>query len=144
MSPIPNCWCRRCCRYDARQSGAHDRNPRPVEELHAARAGRGQAGSAGGEQPVVRRRLWSLSPVTFSGGEQQRVNIARGLLAAHPILLVDEPTSSLDAANRSIVVTLLKEVRAAGTAIVAICHDAEAREALATRFYNLPPRELAA
>jgi alpha-D-ribose 1-methylphosphonate 5-triphosphate synthase subunit PhnL len=90
------------------------------------------------------RRLWSLSPVTFSGGEQQRVNIARGLLAAHPILLVDEPTASLDAANRGIVVTLLHEARAAGAAIVAICHDPDARAALATRYYSLPPRELAA
>ncbi|MGH6881016.1 phosphonate C-P lyase system protein PhnL [Hypericibacter sp.] len=96
------------------------------------------------ERLALPRRLWSLSPVTFSGGEQQRVNIARGLLAAHPILLVDEPTASLDAANRSIVVTLLREARAAGTAIVAICHDPEARAALATRFYSLPPRELAA
>jgi alpha-D-ribose 1-methylphosphonate 5-triphosphate synthase subunit PhnL len=96
------------------------------------------------ERLALPRRLWSLSPVTFSGGEQQRVNIARGLLAAHPILLVDEPTASLDAANRGIVVTLLREARTAGTAIVAICHDAEAREALATRFYHLPPRELAA
>jgi alpha-D-ribose 1-methylphosphonate 5-triphosphate synthase subunit PhnL len=96
------------------------------------------------ERLALPRRLWSLSPVTFSGGEQQRVNIARGLLAAHPILLVDEPTASLDAANRSIVVALLREARAAGTAIIAICHDPEAREALATRYFSLPPRELAA
>src|SRR5690606_24975238 len=49
-------------------------------------------------------RLWSLPPATFSGGEQQRVNIARGLIVDHPILLLDEPTASLDAANRAVVV----------------------------------------
>jgi alpha-D-ribose 1-methylphosphonate 5-triphosphate synthase subunit PhnL len=92
----------------------------------------------------IPERLWLLPPSTFSGGEQQRVNIARGLLAAHPILLVDEPTASLDAANRSTVVALLREARTAGTAIIAICHDPEAREALATRYFSLPPRELAA
>jgi alpha-D-ribose 1-methylphosphonate 5-triphosphate synthase subunit PhnL len=90
------------------------------------------------------RPLWQLPPATFSGGEQQRVNIARGLIARHPILLVDEPTASLDAENRARVVTLLQEARAAGAAIVAICHDAIAREALATRLFTLPPRDLAA
>jgi alpha-D-ribose 1-methylphosphonate 5-triphosphate synthase subunit PhnL len=118
-----------------------------AEPLQARGVGGEEARKRAGtllERLALPRRLWSLSPVTFSGGEQQRVNIARGLLAAHPILLVDEPTASLDAANRSIVVTLLQEARDAGTAIVAICHDAEARGALATRFYSLPSRELAA
>jgi alpha-D-ribose 1-methylphosphonate 5-triphosphate synthase subunit PhnL len=89
-------------------------------------------------------RLWSLPPATFSGGEQQRVNIARGLIAGHPILLVDEPTAALDAENGSRVVALLQEARAAGAAIVAICHDPLARQALATRHFTLPPRNIAA
>lgn len=87
------------------------------------------------------RQLWSLPPATFSGGEQQRVNIARGLVASHPILLVDEPTASLDGENRTRVVSLLREACDAGAAIVAICHDAVARRALATRFFSLSDRE---
>jgi len=89
-------------------------------------------------------RLWALPPATFSGGEQQRVNIARGLIAGHPILLVDEPTAALDAENGTRVVGLLQEARAAGAAIIAICHDPLARQALATRHFTLPPRNIAA
>jgi len=72
------------------------------------------------------------------------VNIARGLIAGHPILLVDEPTAALDAENGTRVVGLLQEARAAGAAIVAICHDPLARQALATRHFTLPPRNIAA
>ena len=75
--------------------------------------------------------LWELPPATFSGGEQQRVNIARGFLADLPILLLDEPTASLDAANRTAVVDLIAERKRRGTAIVAIVHDAEVRDAVA-------------
>ena len=59
-------------------------------------------------------RLWSLPPATFSGGEQQRVNIARGFITDHPILLLDEPTASLDATNREVVIGLIAEKKAAG------------------------------
>ena len=61
-------------------------------------------------------RLWSLPPATFSGGEQQRVNIARGFIGGHPILLLDEPTASLDADNRAVVVELMRETLAEGAA----------------------------
>ncbi|MGE0565140.1 MAG: phosphonate C-P lyase system protein PhnL [Pseudolabrys sp.] len=76
-------------------------------------------------------RLWTLPPATFSGGEQQRVNLARGLLPAHPVLLLDEPTASLDAVNRQAVIEVVRERKAAGAAIVAIVHDDEVREAIA-------------
>lgn len=76
-------------------------------------------------------RLWGLPPATFSGGEQQRVNIARGFLPARPILLLDEPTASLDGANRAVVIDLIRGKKAAGTAIVAIVHDDEVRDAIA-------------
>lgn len=76
-------------------------------------------------------RLWRLPPATFSGGEQQRVNIARGFLPARPLLLLDEPTASLDAVNRSIVVDLIKRKKKAGTGIVAIVHDDDVRVAIA-------------
>jgi alpha-D-ribose 1-methylphosphonate 5-triphosphate synthase subunit PhnL len=78
----------------------------------------------------IPQRLWHLSPMTFSGGEQQRVNIARGFAASFRVLLLDEPTASLDAANRSRVLELITEARAAGSAIVAVFHDdAERRRA---------------
>lgn len=78
-------------------------------------------------------RLWHLPPATFSGGEQQRVNIARGLIAGHPVLLLDEPTASLDAANRAVVVELIREACARGAAVAGIFHDEEVRDAVASR-----------
>jgi alpha-D-ribose 1-methylphosphonate 5-triphosphate synthase subunit PhnL len=76
-------------------------------------------------------RLWTLPPATFSGGEQQRVNIARGFLPERPLLLLDEPTASLDAVNRTIVVDLIKRKKQSGTGIVAIVHDDDVRNAIA-------------
>lgn len=77
--------------------------------------------------------LWSLSPLTFSGGEQQRVNIARGFAHHYPVLLVDEPTASLDGTNRDTVLTLIEEAKARGTAILGIFHDADARARVCDR-----------
>lgn len=82
-------------------------------------------------------RLWELPPATFSGGEQQRVNIARGFAARRPLLLLDEPTASLDAANRAAVVSLIQETRRAGTAMVGIFHDHEVRDAVSTRVIDM-------
>lgn len=76
-------------------------------------------------------RLWSLPPATFSGGEQQRVNIARGFITEHPVLLLDEPTASLDAANRDVVIAMVDEKKQRGVALLGIFHDAEMREAIA-------------
>lgn len=80
----------------------------------------------------IPQRLWSLSPTTFSGGEQQRVNIARGFVHGYPALLLDEPTASLDAANREVVLGLIEEAKARGAAIVGIFHDIAARERVCT------------
>ena len=77
--------------------------------------------------------LWGLSPTTFSGGEQQRVNIARGFAHTYPALLLDEPTASLDAGNRQVVLDLITEAKARGAAIVGIFHDLPARQAVADR-----------
>lgn len=77
--------------------------------------------------------LWSLSPTTFSGGEQQRVNIARGFAHTYPAMLLDEPTASLDATNRATVLTLIEEAKARGAAVIGIFHDVEARERVADR-----------
>jgi alpha-D-ribose 1-methylphosphonate 5-triphosphate synthase subunit PhnL len=90
----------------------------------------------------IPERLWGLSPVTFSGGEQQRVNVARVFVADYPILLLDEPTASLDAESRGLVVELIREARAAGAAILATVHDAAVRAEIASRTVLL--KELAA
>jgi len=92
----------------------------------------------------IPRRLHSLPPATFSGGEQQRVNLARGFIGNHPVLLLDEPTASLDAENRAVVVTMINQAKARGTAIVAICHDAGVRDAIADRLFELTPLQEAA
>ncbi len=89
----------------------------------------------------IPERLWPLAPATFSGGEQQRVNVARGFVAPRPILLLDEPTASLDPANRDVVVGLITEARDAGAAVVGIFHDAVVREALGARLFTLERRE---
>lgn len=85
----------------------------------------------------IAERLWALPPSTFSGGEQQRINIARGFLADLPILLLDEPTASLDAVNRAVVVELIAEKKAVGVAMVAICHDDDVRELIADRIVDV-------
>ena len=85
----------------------------------------------------IPERLWSLPPATFSGGEQQRVNIARSLIADYPVLLLDEPTASLDQANRDGVIELIQQRRDAGAAIAGIFHDVAVREALATRLHDV-------
>ena len=89
-------------------------------------------------------RLHHLPPATFSGGEQQRVNLARGFAPGYPILLLDEPTASLDAANREVVIALIAEAKAAGTAIIGIFHDAEVRDRVADRLFEVLPIQDAA
>jgi alpha-D-ribose 1-methylphosphonate 5-triphosphate synthase subunit PhnL len=89
-------------------------------------------------------RLHAIPPATFSGGEQQRVNLARGFIANHPILLLDEPTASLDAENRAVVMRMVQEAKAGGTAIVAICHDADVRDIIADRLFTMSPYQDAA
>lgn len=80
--------------------------------------------------------LWGLPPATFSGGEQQRVNIARGFIVPARLLLLDEPTASLDAANRRVVIELIREAKARGSAVVGIFHDEEVRDAVADRRFD--------
>ena len=85
----------------------------------------------------IPRRLWGVAPATFSGGEQQRVNIARGFIRDYPILLLDEPTASLDAANRKTVVRMIEEAKARGAAVVGIFHDDEVRGLVSDRELTL-------
>lgn len=83
------------------------------------------------------QRLWRLPPATFSGGEQQRVNIARCFVVDYPILLLDEPTASLDPENRQVVVDLIREARTRAAAVVGIFHDGEVRSAVASRRFDM-------
>jgi len=85
----------------------------------------------------IPHKLWSLAPATFSGGEQQRVNIARSLVADYPILLLDEPTASLDATNRKVVIALIAAKKASGVALLGIFHDADVRNAVADRVIDV-------
>ncbi len=93
------------------------------------------------------RELWQLPPATFSGGEQQRVNIARGFITDHAILLLDEPTASLDAVNRRVVIDMIEEKKRQGVALLGIFHDEEVREAVGDRILDVSkfsPRKAAA
>jgi len=85
----------------------------------------------------IPERLWSLPPATFSGGEQQRINIARNMIKPRPVLLLDEPTASLDAANTQTVIELIREAVGRGAAVVGIFHDAQVGAAVATRRINV-------
>ncbi len=85
----------------------------------------------------IPERLWSLSPTTFSGGEQQRVNIARGFVHPYPALLLDEPTASLDLVNREVVLTLIEAAKMRGAAIIGIFHDEQARARLCDRLVDV-------
>ncbi|WP_223881319.1 phosphonate C-P lyase system protein PhnL [Nesterenkonia ebinurensis] len=85
----------------------------------------------------IPERLWELPPATFSGGEQQRVNIARGFATSTPLMLLDEPTASLDARNRGVVIEMIRERLEAGTGMLAICHDAEVRDAVADQIVDV-------
>jgi alpha-D-ribose 1-methylphosphonate 5-triphosphate synthase subunit PhnL len=113
-----------------------------AEPLRAAGMARDAAREQAGallDRLNIPKRLWQIPPATFSGGEQQRVNIARGFVRHFPVLLLDEPTAALDAANREVVAVLIEEARKAGTAVVGIFHDAEVRNRVATRRFPLLP-----
>jgi alpha-D-ribose 1-methylphosphonate 5-triphosphate synthase subunit PhnL len=96
------------------------------------------------ERLNIPQRLWSLAPATFSGGEQQRVNIARGFAHPYPVLLLDEPTASLDATNRAVVMELITEAKTAGAAVVGIFHDADVRNSVCDRLFPLDSYKKAA
>ena len=89
------------------------------------------------ERLNIPKNLWNLSPLTFSGGEQQRVNIARGFIHNYPYLLLDEPTASLDQNNKNVVLDLIEKAKLNGSAIIVIFHDETARNKVATREVNL-------
>ncbi|MBL0714864.1 MAG: phosphonate C-P lyase system protein PhnL [Desulfosarcina sp.] len=107
-----------------------------AEPLRARGEAQANAGRAAEEMLArlnIPRRLWGLSPTTFSGGEQQRINIARGFVASYPLMILDEPTASLDDANKAVVRTIINDARKRGVAVIAILHDENDRCRVATR-----------
>ncbi|MDP4589529.1 MAG: phosphonate C-P lyase system protein PhnL [Burkholderiaceae bacterium] len=92
----------------------------------------------------IPERLWGLPPATFSGGEQQRINIARNLIKPRPILLLDEPTASLDAANTKTVIDIIQEAVSRGAAVMGIFHDTQVGQAVATRHIDVAQFRFAA
>lgn len=107
-----------------------------IDPIHALEPAREQA-RAWLERLRIPQRLWLLPPATFSGGEQQRINIARSLIKPKPLLLLDEPTASLDVDNALTVVDLIRESIARGAAVVGIFHDAAIGSAVATRHVDV-------
>jgi alpha-D-ribose 1-methylphosphonate 5-triphosphate synthase subunit PhnL len=109
----------------------------PLMATGAAHAQAMQTARALLERLNIPERLWTLSPTTFSGGEQQRVNIARGFAYPYPALLLDEPTASLDPVNRATVLDMIAEAKARGAAIIGIFHDHAARDLICDRTHNM-------
>lgn len=111
-----------------------------AEPLLARGAGKTEARDRAAELLArlnVPEALWPLSPTTFSGGEQQRINIARGFAADYPILLLDEPTASLDRRNRDVVLDLIREAAVRGAAVLGIFHDPADRDAVCNRSFDV-------
>lgn len=85
----------------------------------------------------LREDLWELYPVTFSGGEKLRLNLAHAMVKAPRLLLLDEPTASLDPETKLLVRDLLLKLKQEGTSMLGIFHDLEFMEGLCDQVYNL-------
>jgi alpha-D-ribose 1-methylphosphonate 5-triphosphate synthase subunit PhnL len=85
----------------------------------------------------VRKQLWRAYPSTFSGGEQQKVNLARALVLPQRLLLLDEPTASLDRENRAAVIGFIRERKRAGAALIGIFHDEDVKQQVGDRIVDV-------
>mgnify|MGYP002628414422 CR=1 FL=1 len=83
--------------------------------------------------------LWQLPPATFSGGEQQRINLARSFIKPRPLLLLDEPTASLDPSNTQTVIDMIVQARNKGIAILGIFHDDAVAQKVVNRTVVMRP-----
>ena len=81
--------------------------------------------------------LWDLYPNTFSGGEKLRLNLAHAMVKAPRLLLLDEPTASLDNNTKILVKELLMKMKAEGTSMVGIFHDLEFMDGLCDKVFNI-------
>lgn len=89
------------------------------------------------ERLSLPRELWDTYPATFSGGEQQRVNIARAMISRPRLLLVDEPTASLDMKTKDAVIDMLLDLKMNGTSIILITHDQHTLKRMTDRCLHL-------
>ena len=87
----------------------------------------------------VKKDLWAAYPTTFSGGEQQKVNLARALILPQKLLMLDEPTASLDANARAALVARLQELKGQGTAMIGVFHHPDDVLHLIDRIVDLTP-----
>ncbi|MEL6959849.1 MAG: ATP-binding cassette domain-containing protein [Pseudomonadota bacterium] len=87
----------------------------------------------------VKPDLWAAYPTTFSGGEQQKVNLARALILPQKLLMLDEPTASLDANARGALVARLQELKDQGTAMIGVFHHPDDVMHLIDRVIDLTP-----
>jgi alpha-D-ribose 1-methylphosphonate 5-triphosphate synthase subunit PhnL len=87
----------------------------------------------------VKPDLWAAYPTTFSGGEQQKVNLARALILPQKLLMLDEPTASLDANARGALVARLQELKDQGTAMIGVFHHPDDVMHLIDRVVDLTP-----
>ena len=90
----------------------------------------------------VKPDLWAAYPTTFSGGEQQKVNLARALILPQKLLMLDEPTASLDANARAALVARLQELKDEGTAMIGVFHHPDDVMHLIDHIVDLTPEAL--
>jgi len=83
--------------------------------------------------------LFDAHPATFSGGEQQRINVARAVIANPRVLLLDEPTASLDQESVSRIVEILGDLKKEGCTMIGIFHDRNLMTSIADRMYEISP-----
>ncbi len=115
-----------------------------AEPLVHAGVDRSEARRAAGallQRLRIDARLHDAYPATFSGGEKQRVNLARAVIRPPRLLLLDEPTASLDAEAMRVVLELLVEMKQKGTTMIAIFHDRSIMDRLMDDIYNMPEKE---
>ncbi len=91
----------------------------------------------------IKEELFDISPLTFSGGEQQRVNIAKGIIAPKSLLLLDEPTASLDKTNTNKVIDKLLEIKKEGVSMVGIFHDLDCMKRISDKVYDMKEKKYA-
>jgi len=89
------------------------------------------------EELALPGELFDAFPVTFSGGEQQRINVARAIIASPRFLLIDEPTASLDARTKDVVIDMILGLKQNGTSVLCISHDEYTLERLCDRRIDL-------
>ncbi len=93
------------------------------------------------ERLGIPRILFDAYPATFSGGEQQRVNIARAVIKAPRLLILDEPTASLDRWTTKVVLQILRELRQKGTTMIGVFHQPDILKEFGDEIFTMPSRE---